>query len=126
MKTRSWLVLLSVLLGAAALGVLPPVRVASADGAACGAKDNPCPLQRWMRDNMGPAMAAGDLPALAKALDHAAGLSPDASWTWSSIAKTGADAARKGDLAATKASCKSCHEAYKEKYKTQFRTRPVN
>jgi hypothetical protein len=125
MKNRSWFALLaSVVVGAAALGVLPPS--ARADDTACGTKDNPCPLQKWMRANMGPAMVANDMGALAKALDHSATFIPDPSWTWAKIAKDGADAARKGDTAAVKATCKSCHEAYKDKYKTQFRTRPAS
>jgi hypothetical protein len=128
MKKRSWLLLLaSVMVGAAALGALPmTASTASADDAACGGKENPCPLQKWMRTNMGPALANNDMPGLAKALDHAAGFSPDASWTWAQMAKAGAEAARKGDVAGAKASCKSCHDAYKDKYKTQFRTRPVS
>src|SRR5690348_1098204 len=100
--------------------------VASADAAACGTKENPCPLQKWMRANMGTAAAAEDTAALAKALDKAATFSPDASWTWNKIAADGAAAAKKGDLAGAKASCKSCHDAYKDKYKTQFRAKPVN
>src|SRR5215472_9427813 len=117
----------SVVLGAAALGALPmTAKTAAADDAACGSKDNPCPLQKWMRANMGPALANNDMPGLAKALDHAATFSPDASWTWAKIAKDGADAARKGDTAGAKAACKSCHDAYKDKYKTQFRAKPVS
>jgi hypothetical protein len=124
MKRRTWFALLAgVIMGAASLAALPST--ATADGA-CGTKDNPCPLQKWMRANMGPAMAANDLPALAKALDHAAGFSPDPSWTWNKMAKDGAAAAQKGDLAAVKASCKTCHDAYKDKYKTQFREKAVN
>ena len=99
--------------------------VATAGGEVCGTKENPCPLQKWMRSNMGAALAANDLPALAKALDHAVTLSPDPSWNWSALAKEGADAAKKGDLAGAKASCKKCHDAFKDKYKAQFRTRPI-
>jgi hypothetical protein len=124
MSHRSWFVLLAaVVLGSGALALVPAV--ATADDAACGSKDNPCPLQKWMRANMGPASANGDLPALAKALDSAGGFSPDSTWTWAKISKDGADAARKGDLATAKAACKTCHDAYKDKYKSQFRTKAV-
>ena len=124
-KSKWWLgILAGVLVGAATLGASDGV--ASADGAACGTKDNPCPLQKWMRANMGPAAAAEDTAALGKALEKAGALSPDSSWTWAKIAADGAAAAKKGDLAAAKASCKSCHDAYKEKYKTQFRAKAVN
>jgi hypothetical protein len=121
--------LLGVVVGAAALAVTPGV--AAADGA-CGTKENPCPLQKWMRTNMGPANASGDMPALAAALDKAAGFAPDPAWnagdaktSWKGIAQAGAAAARANDAAAVKASCKSCHDAYKDKYKAQFRTKAV-
>jgi hypothetical protein len=39
------------------------------------------------------------------------------------MANAGAAAAGKQDLAGTKASCKQCHEAYKENYKKDFPTR---
>jgi hypothetical protein len=124
-RSKWWLAALAgVLVGAAVFGAAPGV--ASAEAAACGTKDNPCPLQKWMRANMGPAAAAEDAPALAKALDKAATMSPDASWTWGKIATDGAAAAKKGDVAGAKASCKSCHDAYKDKYKNKFRDKAVN
>lgn len=124
MRNRSWASLLAgVVLAAAGVAALPAP--ATADTAACGSKDNPCPLQKWMRANMGPALAANDMPALAKALDQSASYSPDASWTWAKMAKDGADAARKGDVAGAKAACKSCHDAYKDKYKAQFRAKAI-
>jgi hypothetical protein len=98
-------------------------KVAFADDA-CGTKENPCPLQKWMRQNMAPAVAAGDNAGLAAALDKVAKISPDASWsTWGTLSKQGSDAAKKGDLAGAKASCKGCHDAYKDKYKAQYRTK---
>jgi hypothetical protein len=129
-RSSIWSALLvGVVVGAAALAVTPGV--AAADGA-CGAKENPCPLQKWMRTNIAPANASADMPALAAALDKVAGFAPDASWnagdpktTWKGIAQAGAAAARANDAAAVKASCKSCHEGYKDKYKAQFRTKPI-
>ena len=93
-RSGGWVVRLAglagVVLASAALAGAPSS--ASADDAACGAKENPCPLQKWMRANMGAALAAGDLPSLAKSLDKAGTLAPDASWaTWGSFAKAGAD-----------------------------------
>src|SRR5512135_1592961 len=80
------------------------VRLAHADDASCGSKENPCPLQKWMRQNMAPALAAGDNAGLAGAFDKVAANSPDASWaTWSQFAKRGSDAAKKGDTAGAKA-----------------------
>jgi hypothetical protein len=103
-------------------------RLASADPPACGTSDNPCPLQKWMRTNMGTPMAAGDLDTVGKALDNTPGLNPDPTWAtvWNQSSAAGSAAAKNKDTAGVKASCKTCHDAYKDKYKTQYRTRPVN
>ncbi len=103
----------------------PPVVVAPPPAKDCGDKNTPCPLQRWMRANMAPALAAMDAPALARALDRTASFSPDASWTWAAMSKTAADAARRGDVAEARKSCQACHNAYKEKWKASYRKRPV-
>ena len=100
--------------------------IASADGAACGAKTNPCPLQKWMQDNIGSKMADGNMAAVATGLDKAATLSPDASWgEWATIAKAGADAARKNDTPGVKTACKNCHDKYKQLYKDKYRAKAV-
>jgi hypothetical protein len=91
----------------------------------CGTKLNPCPLQKWMRANIAPAITANDTQALARALDRLASFSPDASWRWTEIAKTGAEFARQGDMSAARKSCKGCHELYKPSWKSNYRTRPV-
>jgi hypothetical protein len=91
----------------------------------CGDKNNPCPLQRWMRVNIAPAVAANDPQVLAKALDRLAAFSPDPSWNWAPIAKAAAAAARRGDMTEARKSCQGCHNAYKEQWKTQFRKRAV-
>ena len=118
------LILAAPLLAAVALGSTSiQMKVAFADDS-CGSKENPCPLQKWMRQNMAPALAAGDNAGLAAALDKVATISPDASWaTWGTYSKQGSDAAKKGDLVSAKAACKGCHDAYKDKYKAQYRTK---
>ena len=132
MLTTSWL---RGIVGAVAMaGLFAAPRFASADDAgaapaapACGTSDNPCPLQKWMRANLGAAQAAGDMDALGKAFDRAATLAPDASWTtWGQFAKQGSTAAAAKDVAGVKAACKACHDAHKDNYKTKFRTRPVS
>ncbi len=102
-RTSPFLFLAPVAVGIALAIAAPFVpRVAHADDA-CGTKANP---------NAG----------LAAALDKVAATNPDPSWTtWTTIAKQGADAARKGDVAGAKASCKGCHDGYKAKYKAQYR-----
>ena len=90
---------------------------------ACGSKENPCPMQKWMKANMGPAAANGDVEALAKALDYVASHAPPGLDKWTAIATEGAAAAKKKDLDAAKKSCKTCHDLYKVKYKEEMRDR---
>jgi hypothetical protein len=130
MSGKTWLGLLAgVVMGASAVALAPSVAVADN---ACGSKENPCPLQKWMRTNVAPANASGDMPALAAALEKAANLAPDPSWngkdakaSWDAIAKAGAAAARANDAVGVKASCKTCHDVWKDKYKQQFRSKPI-
>jgi hypothetical protein len=118
-----------ILVGAASLAAAP---VASADDATCGSKENPCPLQKWMRQNMAAANSSGDMAGLAADFDKVAKIAPDPKWNgsdakanWDAIAKAGQAAAKANDAAAVKAACKSCHDAFKDKYKAQFRTKAV-
>ena len=114
--------LAGVVLGASAVAVTPGV--SAADGAACGAKENPCPLQKWMKSNMGQQLAGEDYAALAASFDKLAKSSPDKSWDWSKIATDGAAAAKAKNNDAVKAACKSCHDQYKKSYKEKYRDRP--
>jgi hypothetical protein len=125
MKQTVWAMVIGAgLLGLAYAGSLPS---AQAD-AACGGKgQTPCPLQGWMEKEMDPLVEKSDTKGLAAAFEKVAKFSPDPKWNtgdpnWAAISKAGAEAAKKGDLAAAKAQCKSCHKAFREKYKTSFRT----
>jgi hypothetical protein len=129
MKRLVWALVLTGGVVAAAL-LRQPASVQAAGGA-CGEKGQPsCPLQGWMEKNMDPASEKGDTKALAVAFEKAAGFAPDPKWNdgdmgWSKIAKDGAAAASKGDLAGAKKECKACHKAWRDKYKQTFRTKPV-
>lgn len=124
MKSFALLPLLVLLSAGAAFAP----HIASADDA-CGSRANPCPLQKWMQDNVGSKMTDGNLDAVATSLDKIATMTPDPTWTdWAKLAKDGAAAARRGGDAGTlgvKAACKGCHDKFKTDYKTRFRTRPV-
>ena len=129
MKQTVWAMVLSA--GFLALGYAS-MPSAHAEGAAtCGGKgQTPCPLQGWMEKNMQGPTDKGDTKALATAFAQAAKFVPDPAWnsgdpSWATISKAGADAAAKGDLAAAKAQCKSCHKAFRDKYKATFRTKPI-
>jgi hypothetical protein len=105
---------------------------ARAEGAAtCGGKGQPsCPLQGWMEKEMDPLVEKGDTKGLATAFQKVVKFAPDPKWNegdkgWAAIAKAGADAAAKGDLAAAKATCKTCHKAFRDKYKASFRTQAL-
>jgi hypothetical protein len=74
---------------------------------------------------MAPAAASGDGAMLAKALDKVAAHSPPNLFLWTSIAREGAAKARAGDIDGAKASCKTCHEQYKARYKTETRDRKL-
>jgi len=78
-----------------------------------------------MKANTNPAIAANDLPALALALDKTVTFAPPGYTNWVSISKDGAKAARAGDMTATKASCRSCHDQYKDRYKREMRARKI-
>ncbi|MBX3206414.1 MAG: hypothetical protein KF764_15175 [Labilithrix sp.] len=78
-----------------------------------------------MKAHANPPVMTNDLPGLATALDKIAAFGPPGYDNWASISKDGAAAARSGDLAAAKASCRSCHDQYKQKYKTEIRARKI-
>jgi hypothetical protein len=128
MKQTLWAMVLGA--GLFALGHAGLGSTAQADGT-CGAKGQPsCPLQGWMEQNMDPASQKGDTKALAALFEKVTKFNPDPKWdsenpSWSGISKAGADAAKAGDLAGAKAQCKSCHKAFREKYKSTFRMKPV-
>jgi hypothetical protein len=125
MKRSGVAVLLGALSFVVAVAFVPQ---ASAQDASCGSKTNPCPLQKWMQDNVGSKLADGNLAAVATSLDKVATMSPDPSWTdWAKFAKDGAAAARTGDTGtqAAKQACKACHDKFKSDYKTRFRTKAV-
>lgn len=104
----------------------PPRRPpTSTEVAQCGGVKDPCPLQRWMREQMAPALAAKNAPALAKALEASANMSPVASWEWKGMAMDAAAAARAGDVETARKSCQTCHNAFKAQYQSKFRLKPV-
>ncbi|WP_272425302.1 hypothetical protein [Polyangium jinanense] len=91
----------------------------------CGAKgQKPCPMQGWMKTVMASATSSGDLTKIANALAYTAGKPPPGMGSWVAISNEGVAKAKAGDLDGAKASCKKCHDLYKEKYKQTMRDRP--
>jgi hypothetical protein len=94
--------------------------------ATCGDKPlPPCPLAKWMKANTSAAMSAQDFDALATALDKVPSFAPTGYTNWVSISRDGADAARAQSLDGVKASCRGCHNQYKDRYKKEMRDRPI-
>lgn len=91
----------------------------------CGAKgQKACPMQGWMKGVMGPHTSAGDAEKMANDLAYIAAKPPPGMGSWVSIANDGAAKAKAGDIDGAKASCKKCHDLYKDKYKNTMRDRP--
>jgi hypothetical protein len=91
----------------------------------CGAKgQKPCPMQGWMKTVMASASSSGDGAKLASALAYVAGKPPPGMGQWTAISNAGVAAAKAGDIDGAKATCKQCHDLYKEKYKSSMRDRP--
>src|SRR5262245_37454355 len=90
-------------------------------------KDKSCPMQKWMKANLGAALASEDFDGLAKGLDFVASHAPAGFPEWKKISSQGADAARKKDMAGVKKSCDACHKdplKYRDKYKDEMRDSP--
>jgi hypothetical protein len=101
-----------------------PIAVALTTGIA--AAGTLTPLGQWMKANMGVSLAGQDYASLQKNFDFVAGKPPPSGDypQWATFAKAGSAAAAKQDTAGIKAACKQCHDAYKEKYRKEFPTRP--
>ena len=95
------------------------VVAAAAGGARAG--EPATPLGKWMKPNLGAPLAAEDLATLRKNLEFLATKTPSDDYPkWAEYSNAGARAAKKEDLKGVKATCKVCHEVYKERYKKEF------
>jgi len=91
----------------------------------CGAKGQKyCPMQGWMKKVMAPASSSDDGAKLAEALTYVSKRPPPGYADWVAMAKAGAAKAKAGDIEGAKASCKKCHDAYKQDYRAKMRGRP--
>jgi hypothetical protein len=78
-----------------------------------------------MKANTSAAMSSMDFDGLATALDKVVTFAPPGYGNWGSIAKDGAAAARAQNVDGVKASCRTCHNQYKTKYKKEMRDRKI-
>jgi hypothetical protein len=90
------------------------------------AGDAKTPLGKWMKPNVGAPFAAQDFATVAQSLTLVSTKPPPSGdyGQWSAIASAGASAASSQDPAGTKASCKKCHDLYKQKYVADFPALP--
>jgi hypothetical protein len=77
-----------------------------------------------MKTVMASASSSGDGTKLANALAYTAGKPPPGMGQWTAISNAGVAKAKAGDIEGAKATCKQCHDLYKEKYKASMRDRP--
>ncbi len=73
-----------------------------------------------------PAMQTNDAAKVGAVLEQIAKMAPPGAYPkWETISADGAAAGKSGDFAAAKASCRTCHDAYKAKYKNDDRARRI-
>lgn len=78
-----------------------------------------------MKANANPAVSSGDPAKMAEALEKMIKLGPPGYSNWRSITADGVKAAKAGNFDAAKASCRTCHDQYKAKYRTEMRDRKI-
>ena len=69
---------------------------------------------------MGGLSASGDAKSMAALFAETKGKAKPEFANWGSLADQGKAAAEKGDLDAAKATCKGCHDAYRNDYKSKY------
>lgn len=97
--------------------LLGGLTIALVMGVLRSASAEPGPMQKWMRGNLASAVGQGDTAKVASGLRYVAGKPVPGMDQWTAIATKGAEAAEKGDIDGTKASCKACHNLYQKTYK---------
>ena len=102
----------------------PPDHVAQAT---CGQPGLlPCPLQRFMRENVALPLARGETKSIGVSLRKVATIGPSEFTSWSAIASQGADAAEQGNTAALRSACNACHQEYRAAYRAKYRAKPIS
>ena len=122
---KVWPAILAALVaGVVGAAALPSDAIAEGQ---CDGKAKPCPLQKWMRENVGTPMASGELATIAKSMEKARKFGGADMKDWDKLAKKTADDAAANKTDDVKADCKACHDAYKDAYKKDaaLRNKPI-
>lgn len=93
----------------------------------CDGKSNPCPLQKWERDNSGTPMANGELAKVAKSMEQIKKWGGPNMKDWAKMAQKTAEDAKASKVDDVKADCKACHDAYRAAYQNDpvLRNKPL-
>jgi hypothetical protein len=122
---KAWsAVVMVVVAGVVGAAALPSEAIAVGQ---CDGTTKPCPLQKWMRDNVGTPMASGELATIAKSMEKARTFGGPGMKDWDKLAKKTSDDAKANKTDDVKADCKACHDAYKAAYKADvaLRNKPI-
>ena len=85
----------------------------------------PCPLQRFMRENVALPLARGETKSIGVSLRKVATIGPSEFTNRSAIASQGAAAAEQGSTTALRSACNACHQAYRAAYRAKYRAQPI-
>jgi hypothetical protein len=92
----------------------------------CGDKGFPdCPTQAWMKATLQPFLLANDGTRLAEGFERLAAAAPAGYDGWATMAQSGADAAKSGDMARAKQSCADCHGRHRARFRGELRQRKL-
>lgn len=88
------------------------------------------PMQAWMKSVATEAYVSKNPEKLARAFDTMATFGVVTARAtdfpnWISVARDGANVARRGEVRATTAACRSCHEQYLAKYRSTLHDEPL-
>jgi hypothetical protein len=91
---------------------------------ACGQENQPdCPLQGWMDQRINTAFTTRNARELAAAFRFLSRIAPAGYADWAGWAEGGAAAATKSDFSLVKRACAGCHNDYRERYRSEMRSR---
>lgn len=97
-----------------------PLVVALVLGAASPAVASPDTALKDIMKKMSAQILNGDAKSLAPLFESTRGRAKPEFSSWNAIVDRGKSAAESGNLDGAKATCKECHDAYRNDYKTKY------
>ncbi len=106
--------------------VAPPPRPDASPAPPCGGKDQPlCPLEAWMDRELSAPLQLPDWPHLARSFTRLAAHAPPSLEHWSDFTTRGTAAIRARNLDSLRATCRACHNTYRDLYRQTLSPRPA-